>query len=140
MGVEALIAVVVSLSLIACQRPRSAVGASSPSDAGSPGADAGSRTDGGTLTCPADGGVLDVAGFTWQNVTPSTLPAARYEAAMAYDSVHGASILYGGTGSASGTVLGDTWTWNGSSWSRSAPATSPRPCPSRPWPSTQRGA
>jgi hypothetical protein len=42
---------------------------------------------------------------------------------MAYDAATGTAVLFGGalfTG-----YLGDTWTWNGTTWTEEHPATSP---------------
>jgi hypothetical protein len=43
---------------------------------------------------------------------------------MAFDPATGQLLLFGGS-SDPGTVLNDTWVWNGRTWSRLAPATSP---------------
>jgi hypothetical protein len=42
---------------------------------------------------------------------------------MAYDAATSNVVLFGGAG-VSGD-LGDTWTWDGSTWTKQAPATSP---------------
>ncbi len=42
-------------------------------------------------------------------------PPARLDAAMAYDSTAGVTVMFGGV-DASGKPLTDTWTWNGSAW------------------------
>ena len=56
-------------------------------------------------------------GTNWTQVTGlSTTPPARSSAAMAYDAAHGQVVLFGGLG-ASNAQLGDTWVWNGTSWS-----------------------
>jgi len=55
---------------------------------------------------------------------PGSGPAARAGAAMAYDPTTGDVVLFGGDG-ASGQPLGDTWLWDGSSWSQATPADSP---------------
>lgn len=59
------------------------------------------------------GGVGSSAGY----------PSARTNAAMAFDSTTGLTVMYGGM-SASGSTLADTWTWDGSSW---ATSTGPSP-------------
>jgi hypothetical protein len=59
------------------------------------------------------GGVGSSAGY----------PSARTDAAMAFDSTSGITVMYGGS-SASGSTLADTWTWDGSSW---ATSTGPSP-------------
>jgi hypothetical protein len=43
---------------------------------------------------------------------------------MAYDPATKQLLLFGGTDSAD-DFLGDTWTWNGATWTRRSPATSP---------------
>jgi hypothetical protein len=46
---------------------------------------------------------------------------------MAYDAATGTVVLFGGEArhGVTGTTLGGTWTWDGSTWTRQAPATSP---------------
>ena len=41
---------------------------------------------------------------------------------MAYDAANGTVVLFGGY---NGGQLGDTWTWNGSTWTQQSPAHSP---------------
>ena len=50
---------------------------------------------------------------TWTR--QATVPSARYDPAMAHDSQRGRTVMFGGYNS---TFLGDTWEWNGSSWTR----------------------
>lgn len=59
---------------------------------------------------------------TWTQLYPSNSPSQRSAHAMAYDSAHGLTVLFGGSHNG---VLGDTWTWNGSNWTQQSPATSP---------------
>ncbi len=54
----------------------------------------------------------------------SSGPAPRWGSALAYDSVRGRSILFGGY---NGAPLGDTWEWNGASWLQRSPVSSPSP-------------
>jgi hypothetical protein len=51
---------------------------------------------------------------TWTSLPGG--PPARYEHAMVYDAGRDRIVLFGGR-NAGGTALGDTWLWNGSSWS-----------------------
>jgi len=51
-------------------------------------------------------------------------PSSRAQAAIAYDEATGSVLMFGGAGS-TGAPEGDTWTWDGSSWSQQHPATSP---------------
>lgn len=67
-------------------------------------------------------------GATWVPIPcPTTgsqtcvLPPARSDAALAADG--DGFVLFGGA--AGGTALGDTWTFDGSTWSQPSPATSP---------------
>ena len=50
-------------------------------------------------------------------------PAARSDAAMAYDPVREVTVMFGGRSDAGD--LGDTWTWDGRAWRQQHPAVSP---------------
>ncbi len=74
--------------------------------------------------------------YTWsEQSTPagcaaacSGAPPPRYDPAMAYDPATGTLVLFGGASQTGGTaMLGDTWTWNGSQWTKRTPAHSPSP-------------
>jgi hypothetical protein len=60
----------------------------------------------------------------WQRVSPATSPSARSGAGMAYDGAAGNIVLFGGADS-SGTLLDDTWTWDGTTWTQQFPPVSP---------------
>ena len=60
----------------------------------------------------------------WAPLFPANSPTARQAAAMAYDSVRQETVLFGGVQS-DGTDVGDTWVWNGTTWTQKNPATSP---------------
>jgi hypothetical protein len=65
-------------------------------------------------------------GTTWARLSPTTSPSARTGASMATDTasaVNGA-VLFGGE-TAGGTLLGDTWNWTGTNWTRLSPTTNP---------------
>ena len=64
------------------------------------------------------GGVWD-----WVQLMPATLPSARSEHTMCYDSVRDRTVLFGGE-DASGRV-NDTWEWDGSDWILRSPTQSP---------------
>lgn len=66
-------------------------------------------------------------GANWTDAMPKTSPPARKNHAMAFDSAHGQTVLFGGLSSttASSHEYGDTWVWNGSTWTQMSPATSP---------------
>jgi hypothetical protein len=49
---------------------------------------------------------------------------------MAYDQARGLVVLFGGL-PGSGSVLDDTWTWDGTTWTKASPGTSPS---ARDWP------
>jgi Galactose oxidase, central domain len=65
-----------------------------------------------------------VPAATWTQQSPTSSPAARQGAMMAYDAAHGQVVLFGGL-STSGKLMNDTWIWNGSNWTRQSPANSP---------------
>ncbi len=52
----------------------------------------------------------------WRFVAPSG-PEPRYQHAMAFDSLRGVTVLFGGF---DGNRFGDTWEWNGTVWTRVA--------------------
>jgi hypothetical protein len=65
-------------------------------------------------------------GTTWTQQHPATSPRARQGTAMAYDAVTGAVVLFGGFNSrTSPNYLGDTWTWDGTTWTKQQPAAHP---------------
>lgn len=57
----------------------------------------------------------DTSARTWTNVSPPSGPQARNDQSMAYDPVHGVTVLFGGR-DANNNPLNDTWLWNGSTW------------------------
>jgi len=66
-------------------------------------------------------------GPNWTRQAPASSPPARSNAAIAYDAATSTVVLFGGfTRTASGTVtFGDTWTWDGSTWTKQHPAAHP---------------
>ena len=44
---------------------------------------------------------------------------------MAYDSVHGQAVLFGGTTPSPVMDFGDTWTWDGANWTQQSQKTLP---------------
>jgi hypothetical protein len=65
----------------------------------------------------------DVIG--WQQMSlPPGMPGLREGSALAYDSIRGVTILFG---DCSAQALGDTWEWNGVTWTQRFPANSPSP-------------
>jgi hypothetical protein len=61
----------------------------------------------------------------WGQATSSTAPSPRTFSQMDYDSIRGVSVVFGGSSDAGPGNLADTWTWNGSGWTRMTPTTSP---------------
>lgn len=66
---------------------------------------------------------------SWAQKFPSTVPPSRSEHVMVFDGSSGKTVLFGGVSFANGvfTVLGDTWTWDGSNWTQRFPSSSPSP-------------
>ena len=80
--------------------------------------------DGGTAAVLNDTWTFD--GTTWHAQSPATSPPARTDAAATWDPARSDVVLFGGQGSQdSGDWLGDTWTWNGVTWSPVKTASSP---------------
>src|SRR5215813_7535515 len=70
------------------------------------------------------GGSASAAVANWTEQAPATSPSTDIlNAAMAYDAATGTVVLFGGL--IHGTVLRDTWTWNGTTWTKQAPAARP---------------
>src|ERR1700724_2123960 len=67
-------------------------------------------------------------GASWIAVGDGMPPAARWGHAMAYDSARQKTVLFGGYSSVIGvgSLLGDTWEWDGRSWTQVA-ASGPEP-------------
>ncbi len=57
----------------------------------------------------------------WTQQFPPSSPPARYLHAMAYDSVRGQTLLFGGQGAI--FLLNDTWVWDGANWTQKFPTT-----------------
>lgn len=66
-------------------------------------------------------------GNDWTDVTPLDSPTPRFASSMAYDSRSGKVLLHGGREDLGAVIRypGDTWSWDGSSWTQLQPATSP---------------
>jgi hypothetical protein len=78
----------------------------------------------------AHGGLGDTwtwNGTTWTKLSPATSPTPLASASMAYDTATGNMVLFGGGNSCTGSCgyLASTWTWNGTTWTKLSPATSP---------------
>ncbi len=65
-------------------------------------------------------------GTTWAPRTPAQSPRARSQHSMAYDALREEIVLFGGLPDDGSTeLLGDTWRWNGSTWSEAKAVLSP---------------
>jgi hypothetical protein len=69
-------------------------------------------------------------GTTWTKQHPAAHPPPRVWASMAYDDATGTVVLFGGaarpnSGGGFTRIFGDTWTWDGTTWTQQAPAASP---------------
>jgi hypothetical protein len=53
-------------------------------------------------------------GTNWRHVSSPTSPPARANASMAFDALHGRTLLFGGR--ATGPRFADTWAWDGVTW------------------------
>ena len=90
---------------------------------------------GGSTTPFAPGGQIfgdtwnltgtSVAALDWTQANPATSPSPRVWSQMDYDSARGVSVLFGGSSDSGSGNLSDTWTWNGVSWNKMSPASSP---------------
>lgn len=83
----------------------------------------------------SNGGALgdtwEFDGTAWKQVTPAASPPVRTSAAMTYDPVRGRVMLYGGHNfMPPSEFLGDTWQWDGTTWTNVTP-TSGNPAPRR---------
>ncbi len=65
-------------------------------------------------------------GVNWQEIASPTAPPPRYYGALAFDSIRGVTVLYGGT--AERASYDDTWEFDGSEWTQVFPVQSPGGC------------
>lgn len=91
-------------------------GADGGSGGGTASSDGGS-SGGGTA---GTGGGNSVLHRNWRQIQPATTPPARYNHAVAYDEARQRVVLYGGQEQQTGSLLTDTWEWDGTDWSLSA--------------------
>ena len=76
-----------------------------------------------TNTALNDTWVFNSQSQTWIQMHPSQSPPARYGATLARGP-NGELVLFGGENNA-GTVLSDTWVWDGTDWHQAHPPQSP---------------
>jgi len=65
-------------------------------------------------------------GMSWARAAPEDPegdgnPEIRTEHAMAYDEARGRVVLFGGRSGLTGSVIADTWLWDGTSWAKCVP-------------------
>ncbi len=77
-----------------------------------------------------NGEVLDSTwswdGVTWNQLTPPTSPQPRWGGPMAYDPENDEMVLFGGIGGTEVPVsYADTWTWDGTTWTKESPSNAP---------------
>jgi hypothetical protein len=79
-----------------------------------------------------DGGLLGDTwtwdGTTWMQENPDASPRARDQSGFAYDKARQEVVLFGGYGPGPPRpdfVVGQTWTWNGTTWTQKHPDISP---------------
>jgi hypothetical protein len=69
----------------------------------------------------------ELNGDSWLQLTPATSPMSTEGHRMVYDSVRQRVVLFGGRATSGVTSYGDTWEWDGNSWTfRSGGGPSPR--------------
>ena len=87
----------------------------------------GGTGSGGSL---ADTWTWDGVAKTWTKQAPAGSPSAR-QAPLAYDAARQTVLLFGGTNwkvevpGSGGTAYDDTWTWDGTTWTKQFPSASP---------------
>jgi hypothetical protein len=67
-------------------------------------------------------------GGSWVLADPTASPPTRSSHALAYDAARARVVLFGGLGacgSSASTPCGDTWTWDGVTWTQATPGTAP---------------
>src|SRR5262245_3511163 len=86
---------------------------------------------GGADSCQTRNGQGDTwefDGLDWHQVLTPTSPSPRYWGGLAYDSNRKRMVLFGGYASYFGPLLGDTWEYDGTTWTQKDPALSPGGC------------
>jgi hypothetical protein len=64
-------------------------------------------------------------GTTWSQLSLSGGPETRSGGAMAYDPASRQLVLFGGEDNQTQKLVGDTWTFDGSAWTRRSPSRAP---------------
>lgn len=66
-------------------------------------------------------------GASWVVLHPAVRPSPRTGSGMVLDPVRNQVVLFGGCDAMAQSFLGDTWEWNGVSWTQRYPSNSPSP-------------
>jgi cysteine-rich repeat protein len=72
-----------------------------------------------------DNGTYEWNGTSWIRIPTLISPSARRGHAMAYDAARRRVVMFGGNGGNDDSPLSDTWEWDGTVWTRRAPAVFP---------------
>ncbi len=64
-------------------------------------------------------------GTTWTKLAPAAHPTARANPAISYDPGAQRALLYGGDNGSGTSFYGDTWTFDGTTWTQQSPVHSP---------------
>jgi hypothetical protein len=84
---------------------------------------------GGAAFGPAASGILHDTwtwdGIRWTNAHPAHSPSARIGSAIVYDPADGTVVLFGGYNPNFDGYFHDTWTWDGTDWTKEFPKHSP---------------
>ena len=64
-------------------------------------------------------------GTNWTQANPANSPAGRNSFIMAFDSVRGETVLFGGFSQFAESDMSDTWAWNGTNWIQLTPLHNP---------------
>jgi hypothetical protein len=85
----------------------------------------------GGVFAPGQSGYLgdtwQYANGAWTQLSSAAFPPRRFDHGMVYDGKRSRIVMFGGRGSSGSSLMGDTWEWDGSSWTRALPAVSPTP-------------
>lgn len=66
-------------------------------------------------------------GANWTDLSPAVSPPGRDFYAACWDPIRARLVVFGGRGTSTTQDLGDTWEWDGTSWTQMAPANTPSP-------------
>ena len=85
------------------------------------------RSDAVSFHTPDTAADESIGNIEWEQRASFAFPDARLVHGMAYDSDEKVTVLFGGHGNRVGSVHGDTWKWDGNTWTQLFPPVSPSP-------------